>query len=163
MDGDRLGRSMRAIRIRLAWRQEDVAEAARVSRPFVSKLERGLIGRSDLERIERVCRALGADLDVRVRWRGEGLDRLLDEAHAALVERTVQALRSSAWEVALEVTFNDYGDRGSIDVVGWHPSGAALLIVEHGSRGPGAKRRIGTCERPMEGREEHTLPRCVAL
>src|SRR5881396_4090007 len=82
MDRLRLGRSPRALRIRLGWRQADVAIAAGASRAFVSKVERGLIMHSDLDRLERICQALGADLDVRIRWRGEALDRLLDEAHA---------------------------------------------------------------------------------
>ena len=85
---------------------------------------------SDLRRIESICRALGANLDVRVRWRGEGLDRLLDEAHARLVETIVKRLQSFAWECAVEVSFNDYGERGSIDVLAWHPSARALLVIE---------------------------------
>jgi transcriptional regulator with XRE-family HTH domain len=167
MDIGRVGRSIRAIRIRLGWRQQDLADAARVSRSFVSKLERGLVGRSDLERIERICRALGADLDVRVRWRGEGLDRLLDEAHAALVERTVQELRSSEWEVALEVTFNDFGDRGSVDLVGWHPIEAALLIVEVKSVVPDAQGTLMPLDRktrigPKIARDRGWAPRTVS-
>jgi transcriptional regulator with XRE-family HTH domain len=130
MDRLRIGRSLRAIRIRLGWRQQDLADRAGVSRAFSSKVERGLIGRSDLDRLERVAAALGADLDVRIRWRGEGLDRLLDEAHAALVDRLVAELQRAGWQVALEVTFNEYGDRGSIDVMGWHPATRSILINE---------------------------------
>jgi transcriptional regulator with XRE-family HTH domain len=114
----RIGRSLRAIRVRLDLRQLDVAVRAAVSRSFVSNLERGLSRSTDIGRIEAVCRALGADLDVRVRWRGEGLDRLLDEGHATVVDRLVALLESLGWQTWLEVTFNDYGDRGSIDVSG---------------------------------------------
>jgi len=122
MDAVRIGRSIRAIRLRLGWRQSDLGVAADVSRSFVSKIERGLLRHTELDRLERICEALGADLDMRVRWRGEGLDRLLDEAHASLVDRMVRELREAGWEAALEVTFNEYGDRGSVDIVGWHPS-----------------------------------------
>jgi transcriptional regulator with XRE-family HTH domain len=101
-----------------------------VSRSFVSKLERGRGRTADLGRIEKVCRALGADIDVRVRWRGEGLDRLLDEAHAGLVDQVVGRLGRRGWQVALEVTFNEYGDRGSIDVFAWHQPTRSLLVVE---------------------------------
>lgn len=139
MDTGRIGRSIRAIRIRLGWRQSDLADAADVSRSYVSKLERGLLGNADLDRLERVCRALGADQDVRVRWRGEGLDRLLDEAHALLVDRVVDELTAAGWQLALEVTFNDYGDRGSIDVFGWQPATASLLIIEVKSVVPDAQ------------------------
>jgi transcriptional regulator with XRE-family HTH domain len=111
-------------------RQIDCATRARVSRSFVSKLERGQFRSTDLGRVEAVCAGLGADLDVRVRWRGEGLDRLLDEGHAALVNGIVALLRAAGWVVALEVTFNEYGDRGSIDVFGWHPVTRDVLVVE---------------------------------
>jgi HTH-type transcriptional regulator/antitoxin HipB len=129
-DPMRIGRSLRAIRVRLGLRQADVAGRARVSRSFVSNVERGRTQSTDLTRIEAVCRALGADLDVRVRWNGEGLDRLLDEGHAALVDIIVAQLRAAGWDVALEVTFYVYGDRGSVDVLGWHPLTRALLVVE---------------------------------
>lgn len=121
---------MRVIRIRLGWRQLDLATAANVSRSFVSDVERGLIGHGDLLRLERLCVAVGADLDVRVRWRGEGVDRLLDESHADLVERTVELLHALDWATAVEVTFNEYGDRGSVDVLAWHSASRSLLVVE---------------------------------
>jgi len=130
MDRLRVGRSIRVIRVRLGWRQADLATAANVSRSFVSDVERGLIGHGDLPRLERLCVAVGADLDVRVRWRGEGVDRLLDESHADLVERTVDLLKGFGWETAIEVTFNEFGDRGSVDVLGWHGPTTSLLVVE---------------------------------
>jgi transcriptional regulator with XRE-family HTH domain len=127
--------------------QTDVAAAASVSRAYVSKVERGLIRKSDLERLERACQALGADLDVRVRWRGEGLDRLLDESHAVLVDRIVAELKSAGWDIAIEVTFNDFGERGSVDVVGWKPSSRALLIVEVKSVVPDAQATLMPLDR----------------
>jgi transcriptional regulator with XRE-family HTH domain len=130
MDRLRLGRSIRAIRVRHGWRQLDLAERAGCSSSYVSKVERGDVGHADVDGIERVCAALGADLDIRVRWRGEGLDRLLDEAHAALVDRLVALLRASGWEALLEATFSIYGERGSIDVLAWHEATATLLVVE---------------------------------
>jgi len=126
----RIGRSLRAIRVRLGLRQADVALRADVSRSFISNLERGRSRSTDVGRIEAVCLALSADLDVRVRWRGEGLDRLLDEAHATIVDRLVELLKPNGWQTWLEVTFNDYGDRGSIDVFGWHEGSRSLLIAE---------------------------------
>ena len=80
--------------------------------------------------IERVCGALGADIDVRVRWRGEALDRLLDDSHALLVDRTVELLRDAAWDVALEATFNVYGERGSVDILAWHARTSSLAVIE---------------------------------
>jgi len=97
--------------------------------------------------LERACAALGADLDVRVRWRGEGLDRLLDQAHAGIVEHLVHELRSAGWEAAIEVTFNDFGDRGSVDVVGWHATTSSLLIAEIKSVIPDAQATLMPLDR----------------
>jgi len=46
----------------------------------------------------------------------------------------VSELRTLGWEVLLEYTFNHYGERGSVDVIGWHALSGALLIVEVKSR-----------------------------
>jgi len=96
-----------------------------------------------------VCVALGADLDVRVRWQGEGLDRLLDEGHATIIDRFLPLLRVASWEVALEVTFNEFGERGSIDILGWHPSTRALLVVEIKSVVPDAQGTLAPLDRKV--------------
>jgi transcriptional regulator with XRE-family HTH domain len=126
----KVGRSIRALRVRRGWRQSDLAQAAGCSRSVISRVERGELSGTTMGAVEAICRALGADLDVRVRWHGEALDRLLDEAHAGIVERFVRRLRSAGWESAVEVTFSEYGERGSVDVLGWHPVERALLVGE---------------------------------
>jgi transcriptional regulator with XRE-family HTH domain len=92
MDRQRLGRSVRALRQRLGWRQEDLARRCSVSQSTVSRIERGVVAGTALDAIERVVVGLGGELDVRVRWRGEELDRLLDAVHAAIVDRLVDIL-----------------------------------------------------------------------
>src|SRR5262249_7096553 len=81
-----------------------------------------------------VLRALVAALDARVAfdvmWRGGAIDRLLDERHASLVNLVVSILNLFGWSTAIEVSFNDYGDRGSIDVLAWHPILRTLLVIE---------------------------------
>ncbi len=145
----RIRRSLRAIRVRLGLRQVDVALRADASRSFISNLERGLSRSTDVGRIEAVCLALGADLDVRVRWRGEGLDRLLDEAHATIVDRLAALLKGDGWQTWLEVTFNDYGDRGSIDALGWHQRSRSLLIAEVKSVVPDAQGTLAPLDRKV--------------
>jgi transcriptional regulator with XRE-family HTH domain len=142
VDGIRIGRALRSIRIRLSLRQRDVAKAARVSPSLVAKLERGDVSNADLRRLEGVCQVLGVQLDIRVRWRGEGLDRLLDEAHARLVDRFVAILTEIGWASAVEVSYSEYGERGSIDVLGWHPTSRALLVIEVKSVVPDAQATI---------------------
>ena len=96
-----------------------------------------------------LCVALGADLDVRVRWQGEGLDRLLDEGHAAIIEGFLPLLRGVGWQVALEVTFNEFGDRGSIDIFGWHPVTRSVLVVEIKSVVPDAQATLAPLDRKV--------------
>jgi len=83
-----------------------------------------------VETLERVALALGAWVDLRLLWQGEGLDRLLDEAHARLVEWVVRRLNALGWDVAVEVSFARNGERGSIDVLAFHPGRRALLVIE---------------------------------
>jgi hypothetical protein len=116
---------------------------------------------------ERVCAALGADLDVRVRWKGEGLDRLLDEAHAGVVDRFVGLLDARQWHVSLEVTFNHFGDRGSIDVFAWHPEARELLIVEVKSVVADAQGTLAPLDRkvriaPVIARERDLGPQSIS-
>jgi transcriptional regulator with XRE-family HTH domain len=125
-----LGRSFRALRIRRGLRQIDLARLAHVSRGMISKIERGEIAVVPLGVLRAVAGALGASVDLKLRWHGEGLDRLLDEAHARLVDETVVLLREAGWDVAVEVSFSIRGERGSIDVLAWHESTSSLLVIE---------------------------------
>jgi transcriptional regulator with XRE-family HTH domain len=147
MDTLRVGRSLRALRIRRRWRQQDVAAAAGISRSQYGRIERGDVHGVPLADLEATCAALGADLDVRVRWHGEGLDRLLDAAHADLVNCVVRLLADDGWEVAVEVSFNHFGDRGSVDVLGWHHAARALLVIEVKSVIPDAQGTISSHDR----------------
>ena len=130
MDPVRVGRQMRALRLRKDLRQEDVAARAGLSRPVVSRIERGLFDSIPVGSLVRVAAAVGAIVDIRLRWNGESLDRLLDEAHARLVEVVVLLLRTSGWEVEVEVSFSIWGERGSIDIFAYHRLTGIVLVVE---------------------------------
>ncbi len=147
MDRFRVGRSLRTLRRRRNRRQCDVAAAAGVSQQTISRVERGELGRLTVATLGAIAAALGANLEIDVRWGGEGLDRLLDEAHAALVDRIVRALRDWDWEVATEVSFSIYGERGSVDVVGWHPQTRILLVIEAKSVVPDVQATIHGIDR----------------
>ncbi len=101
-----------------------------MSRSLVAAIDRGQIDGVTVASLVRVAGALGADVEIRLRWRGEQLDRLTDEAHAALVEATVARLVRDGWLVDVEVSFSIWGERGSIDVLGFHPPSGSLLVVE---------------------------------
>jgi transcriptional regulator with XRE-family HTH domain len=130
VDRVKIGNTFRAIRVELRLRQADVAERAGVSQQTVSAVERGMIGSMPTDTLARVASALQADLELTLRWRGPKLARLLDRRHAALQNAVVSELTASGWQTVAEETFNHFGDRGSVDILGWLPGPRALLIVE---------------------------------
>lgn len=130
MTWTRLGRQIRSIRLRQRLRQADVARVAGVSRSAVSLVECGRVERTSIAVIESVVSALDARLEPRLHWRGPELDRLADAAHAALTASVKQRLERWGWLARVEVSYNSYGDRGRIDLLAWHPTAGALVVVE---------------------------------
>jgi transcriptional regulator with XRE-family HTH domain len=125
-----LGRALRALRLREGLRQTDVAKRAGVTQQLVSRIELGRAADVTLATVRRVVAAAGADYVGHVAWRGGSLDRLLDEGHADVVGTVMTLLRRRGWTVLSEVTFSQWGERGSIDVLAWHPATRMLLVVE---------------------------------
>jgi transcriptional regulator with XRE-family HTH domain len=103
---------------------------AGVSRATESRVENGRIDGTTLATLIAVFEALGATVDVNVRWQGAGLDRLFDEGHARLSGQVATLLRRWDWEVEVEVSFAHFGERGSIDLLAWHGRTATLLVIE---------------------------------
>ena len=126
------------------------AEAADVSRGVVARIEQGHADRVTVATLERVAAALDARSSCRLGWNGEGLDRLLDADHAAIVEQVVRdLLRATGWVVATEVSFNVYGERGSIDVLAFHPPTRVVLVVEVKSVVPDIQATLATLDRKV--------------
>lgn len=124
MDRVRFGRSIKVLRVRRRWRQEDLSRVSGLSSSAIGRIEHGTIKRMAWGDLEAVAEALDAQLGLDFRWRGGDLDRLLDAAHAAIVESLVRVYREAGWEVIVEATFSEFGERGSIDVLAWHgPTG----------------------------------------
>jgi transcriptional regulator with XRE-family HTH domain len=130
VDDVRIGRLIRALRLRQGRRQIDVARAAGVSQSLISLVERGHIGSLSTGKVRAICGALDARYEGVITWRGGAIDRLLDERHAQLVQTVAARLDRIGWHVDLEVTFNHYGDRGSIDVLATRERSRTALIVE---------------------------------
>jgi hypothetical protein len=98
--------------------------------------------------------ALGGELEVRVRWRGEELDRLLDGTHAAIGEALIRILTDCGWECAAEVTFAIRGEQGSVDLLAWHPPSGRLLVIENKSVVPDLQKMLSSLDRKVRlGRE----------
>lgn len=185
MDALRFGRILRGIRRHLRLTQATVARRAGISQSVYSRAERGDLTGMTVGTLDRIAASIGASFVVDIRYQGGLGDRLVDAAHAALVEIVVGVLRRYNWEVEVEFTFNVFGDRGSVDVLAWHAATRTLLIIEvitiHGlaidarvarakaARGPGrgaGAARLGCSARsswptgpPRIGRSSRGMPR----
>jgi len=130
-DDERLGRLLRLIRHRAGKTQVELALAANI--PLLD-VKRSESGRADLVRLGRI-RAVFEAVDGRARlvpwWNGAAADRLLDERHAAVGERAVRFINTlDDWATEVEVTFAEYGERGSIDLLATNKRASAALVGE---------------------------------
>ena len=130
MDDVRFGRVARALRHRLGVPQREVGRRAGSSQDLVSRAERGRVDRITVGRLRRLLAVFDAELVLYVRWRGGEVDRLVDRAHARLGEQLAGLLGDLGWEIAAEVSYSEYGERGSIDIVAFHAATSTLLVVE---------------------------------
>jgi transcriptional regulator with XRE-family HTH domain len=141
------GRGFKALRLRKRLRQDDLAAEAGVSRGAIARIEQGHASGVTVQTLEKVARPLGARVVCRLTWQGEGLDRLLDADHAAIVEQVVRILHDAGWLVATEVSFSIFGERGSIDVLAFHAATRVLLVVEVKSIVPDVQATLVTLDR----------------
>jgi transcriptional regulator with XRE-family HTH domain len=129
-------------------RQSDVADAAGVSRAFISLLERGHLERVSLGTLRRVAAVLEIRIDVVARWRGGDLDRLVNARHSAMHESVSRFFESLPdWTVAPEVSFAVYGERGVIDILAWHAPTRSLLVIELKTELVDMQELVGTADR----------------
>lgn len=167
MDSSRLGRGLRAIRIRAGSTQNEVAGTAKVRRAVIGAVERGDLARVRVEQLSAIATALRADVDLVLRWNGTELDRLLNAGHSAMHELVVGILAAAGWEVVPERSFSIWGERGVIDILAWHAATRTLLVVELKTEIVEVQRLIGTVDRyrrlaPQAVRELGWEPRVVA-
>jgi transcriptional regulator with XRE-family HTH domain len=167
MDPVRIGLSLRALRRRRGWTQTELGARASVSQSAVSRAERGEAAELTVRTLVRIATALGGRVSLHVLFQGEALDRLLDAAHAGLVDEVVGLLRASGWDVVPEATFSVYGERGSIDVLAFHPVTNSLLVVEVKSVVPDMQSMLASVDRkvrlaPAIARERGWSPRTVS-
>lgn len=130
MFDDRVGAILRAVRIRRGLRQVDVARLALVSAMTVSRVERGQLEALTVHTIRRVARVLEVRMDFAPWSRGGDLQRFATAEHAALVEAVTRVLVELGWAVRAEVSFNERGERGFIDLLAWDARTRTLLVIE---------------------------------
>lgn len=96
----------------------------------MSDLELGRVHGMTLATVRRVLSTLGLSAEIAVRGGGAEADRLLDAGHARLVAAATRWLADPGWRTEVEVTYSVWGERGSIDILGWHEATRSLLVVE---------------------------------
>lgn len=148
MSDVQVGRVIRAVRIRLGKRQQDVAEDAGVSRQVVSRIECGHLHRVSHRALRAVADRLEISLEVVARWRGGDLDRMLNRRHAALHEAALELLAAyPGWQVVSELSFNVWGERGVVDLAAWNEEHRALALGELKSEFVDPGELVGTMDR----------------
>lgn len=149
MEDGRFGSAIRAVRRKRRWRQRDLATRAGVSAASISRIERGHIDTLSLRSLRSVASVLDVRVDLVARWRAGDLDRLLNAGHSALHDSVAAWFREMfpEWEVAPEVSFSIYGERGVIDIVAWHSGRRALLIIELKTDIADVNELVGTFDR----------------
>lgn len=131
MDDQRIGWTLRSIRVGKRWRQEDLAARAKVSRWVVMRIEQGRIASMPFGKLRAVATALDARIDAVIRWQGGDLSRLVSARHARMHEVLARYFQSlPGWIIEPEVSFSIYGERGIIDILAWHPTSRILLVIE---------------------------------
>jgi transcriptional regulator with XRE-family HTH domain len=149
MDDTKVGALARAIRHRLGWTQRQLGDRIGLSQQLISLFERGHLDDLTVRTARRIGAALEISLAFEPRWRGGEGARLLDADHSALANAIVTLLRAAGWEVTVEYTFNHFGERGSIDIIGWHAASQCLLIVEVKSRLLDTQATLATLDRKV--------------
>ena len=116
---------------RLGLRQRDIALRAGVSQQHVSDFERGQLGRMQFDDVRSMLGVVDARLVVTAhlarRPAGSAPGRrACGDRHRGRASGSAR----DGWDVLPEVTYAIYGERGSIDILAWHPSTRTMLVVE---------------------------------
>jgi transcriptional regulator with XRE-family HTH domain len=129
-DDERLARALRELRRRKGWTMVEAAKSAGLTLRTYRSLEHGDAASARVDEVRRALAPFEARARMSVWWQGAELDRILDEAHAAVVERVVGVLTEWTWLTAPEVTFSEYGERGSVDLLALHEASGCGLVTE---------------------------------
>ncbi len=150
MDDLRFGAAVRRIRLRLRLTQADLSRRAGVSRTTISRVEHGRLDTLSLATVRRVAAAVDIRVAVVPRWRGGELDRVLNAAHSALHDQVAENMATRpGWLFEPEVSFAIYAERGIVDVLAFHPSRSALLVIELKTAIIDVNELLGTLDRKV--------------
>lgn len=129
-DDERLAQLLRLLRRRLNLSQRELARLSRVPRGDILRIEAAAGGSVRIDRVRRVIETVGGRARLAVWWNGAAADRLLDQRHARVLERAIAVIRSRTFVTASEVTFSEFGERGSIDLLAGQAASRCALVGE---------------------------------
>ncbi|MEP7378831.1 MAG: hypothetical protein ABI725_04640 [Chloroflexota bacterium] len=147
-EDERLARASRLLRRQAGLRQVDLG----TSRFVTQQIEAGRIGQLRVDVVRGHFAALGARAQLGIWWNGAGIDRLLDDRHAWVVDRLAGQLPRFHFRVLSEYSFNEFGERGSIDIFGGRDDVRAVFVGE-------AKSEWGSMEETLRRQD---MKRCLA-
>src|SRR5688572_23005937 len=99
MDDRRVGRLIRAARLKKGWRQADVEAACGIDQTTVSRIEAGGLSGVTLRSVRVVAECVGVRLELQPRMTAAEVARLLDAGHARLADAVVALLRAAGWTI----------------------------------------------------------------
>jgi len=158
IDDQRLAKASRLLRRETGLRQVDLP----TSRFVTQEIEAGRAGQLRVDVVVAHFAALGAKAQMMIRWNGAALDRLIDQVHAQVVNSIALILPRYEFRVRAEYTFNEYGERGSIDVFAAHDAARAVFVGEAKSEW-GLARRDAPAARPQGTPCSEAGGRCIRL
>ena len=129
-DDERLGLLLRKLRRRAGQTQEQLATVAQIPIDDVSAIETGQVGRVRVDRVRAAFGGVDGRLYLRPWYMGAAADRLLDEDHAAIVEEAASVFTRRVWRPEIEVTFSQFGERGSIDLLAAYEATRTVAVCE---------------------------------
>lgn len=126
-----VGAGLRAARRARGWSQRRLAADSEVPQTVISSIERAAQRYPPLDTVDRLCRALDAELVVAIRpARLVGRTDQRDPAHAACAGALRRILERAGWAVESEVEFLTGRSHGFVDLLAYDPASRRLLVVE---------------------------------
>lgn len=134
----------RLARIRKDLRQADVGAKAKLSRACIARHELGEIEGATVRSLRMHAEALGLTLEITLR--GPTGELIKDEEHALLTQWVKRQLEPMGWQIDAEASYSIYGERGRIDLLGWHPDRRIVLMDEQKTDLPDVQDVLGTLD-----------------
>lgn len=137
-------RLFRVARVRRDLRQADVSDESGLSRTSIANHELGRIEGATIRALRQHAEALGLTLEITLR--GPTGEIVNDEEHALVSQWVKRQLEPMGWTTDAEASFSIYGERGRIDLLGWHAERRIVLIDEQKTDLPDVQDLLGTLD-----------------